>query len=403
MPPAAGFHLGHQRRRSSPLSVTSSRDAEGAAADRGRGLRAPLRIDVGDADARAFARHSARRWPGRCRAAPPVIEGDLALQSCTQPRCAFPSASKRWRRPASGVIQTVSPGPCRNSPGARTVSVPSAPASTCRKVSEPRCSATHDRALPVARRRSTAPRCSGRMPMVCAPCSPRRVALDEVHLRRADEAGDEQVVRLVVELERRCRPARCCRRSARRSVGHGHRLDLVVGDVDHGGRRAAGAVRVISSRICTRSAASRLDSGSSNRKALGSRTMARPMATRWRWPPESCARLAVEIVGEVERSRAAFATFWSISSFGWPGHLQAEGDVVAHGHMRIERVGLEHHGEAALGRRHVGHVDAVDHDLAARWCPRARRSGAAAWTCRSPRGRRRRRTRRRRWRGRRRE
>jgi len=40
-------------------------------------------------------------------------------------------------------------------------------------------------------------------------------------------------------------------------------------------------------RIATRSLASRLDSGSSNRKTLGSRTMARPIATRWRWPPES--------------------------------------------------------------------------------------------------------------------
>ena len=36
-----------------------------------------------------------------------------------------------------------------------------------------------------------------------------------------------------------------------------------------------------------RSAASRLDRGSSNRNTLGARTMARPMATRWRWPPES--------------------------------------------------------------------------------------------------------------------
>ena len=35
-------------------------------------------------------------------------------------------------------------------------------------------------------------------------------------------------------------------------------------------------------------AASRFDNGSSNRNAEGLRTMARPMATRWRWPPESC-------------------------------------------------------------------------------------------------------------------
>ena len=43
----------------------------------------------------------------------------------------------------------------------------------------------------------------------------------------------------------------------------------------------------ISARICTRSFASRLESGSSIRNTLGSRTIARPIATRWRWPPDS--------------------------------------------------------------------------------------------------------------------
>jgi hypothetical protein len=43
----------------------------------------------------------------------------------------------------------------------------------------------------------------------------------------------------------------------------------------------------VSTCICTRKAASWLESGSWNRSALGSRTIARPMATRWRWPPES--------------------------------------------------------------------------------------------------------------------
>ena len=33
--------------------------------------------------------------------------------------------------------------------------------------------------------------------------------------------------------------------------------------------------------------------------------------------------------------------------------------------MRVERIGLEHHGELALGRRLVGDVAAVDDDLAA--------------------------------------
>ena len=40
--------------------------------------------------------------------------------------------------------------------------------------------------------------------------------------------------------------------------------------------------------ICTRSCASRFDSGSSSMNTAGSRTMSRPSATRWRWPPESC-------------------------------------------------------------------------------------------------------------------
>src|SRR5438067_1103437 len=45
-------------------------------------------------------------------------------------------------------------------------------------------------------------------------------------------------------------------------------------------------IRAISERIWTRSFASRFDRGSSMRNARGWRTMARPMATRWRWPPD---------------------------------------------------------------------------------------------------------------------
>ncbi len=43
----------------------------------------------------------------------------------------------------------------------------------------------------------------------------------------------------------------------------------------------------MSARICTRSLASRLESGSSMRNARGLRTIARPIATRWRCPPDN--------------------------------------------------------------------------------------------------------------------
>ena len=59
---------------------------------------------------------------------------------------------------------------------------------------------------------------------------------------------------------------------------------------------------------------------------------------------------------------AAASTLRLISSRGEAGHLQPKADVSPHAHMRIERIGLEHHRETALGRRHVDHICAVDQD-----------------------------------------
>ena len=44
--------------------------------------------------------------------------------------------------------------------------------------------------------------------------------------------------------------------------------------------------------------------------------------------------------------------------------LQPEGHVLEHRHVRVERVGLEHHGDAALGRRQSVDALAADADLA---------------------------------------
>jgi hypothetical protein len=68
-------------------------------------------------------------------------------------------------------------------------------------------------------------------------------------------------------------------------------------------------------RICTRSLASRLDSGSSIRNACGLRTIALPIATRWRWPPERLAGLRSSS-GVSSSISAAWLTFWPISSRG---------------------------------------------------------------------------------------
>ena len=49
---------------------------------------------------------------------------------------------------------------------------------------------------------------------------------------------------------------------------------------------------------------------------------------------------------------------------GLAGDLKSEADVGRDVHMRIEGVGLEHHGNAALGRLGAGDVLAVDPHLA---------------------------------------
>ena len=74
-------------------------------------------------------------------------------------------------------------------------------------------------------------------------------------------------------------------------------------------------MRATSARICTRSFASRFDSGSSIRNAFGLRTIARPMATRWRWPPDRFAGLRSRWFWR-SRISAASLTLPSISDCG---------------------------------------------------------------------------------------
>ena len=106
----------------------------------------------------------------------------------------------------------------------------------------------------------------------------------------------------------------------------------------------------ISARIWTRSLASRFDSGSSKRNAFGSRTMARPSATRCRWPPESCLGFAVEQVLGFRAASSRLADAAAISAFGTSACLRPKRQVLVDGHVRIEGVVLEDHGDVAVAR-----------------------------------------------------
>ncbi len=46
------------------------------------------------------------------------------------------------------------------------------------------------------------------------------------------------------------------------------------------------------------------------------------------------------------------------------GQFQTERHVVGHGEMRVQRVGLEYHADAAFGRRYLVHAAVTDHQIA---------------------------------------
>ena len=133
-------------------------------------------------------------------------------------------------------------------------------------------------------------------------------------------------------------------------------------------------MRAISARVWTRSLASRLESGSSMRKTFGSRTIARPRATRCRWPPESAFGLRSRYLVEAQDAGGLAHPRIDLGLRHLP-QLQPEGQVVVDAHVRVEGVALEDHRDVAILGGHV-----VDDLVADRELPVADRlkSGDAA-------------------------
>ncbi len=207
----------------------------------------------------------------------------------------------------------------------------------------------------------------------------------EVHRGRADERGDEQVARAAEEDLGDVALLDDAVAQDGHAVAQGHRLDLVVGDVD--GRRAQPLVQArelgahrgaqlgveVRQRLVEQERPRLAHQRAADRDALALAARELRRAAAHQGLQAEHRRQLVHAPRHLLARRAALA--------------QAEGEVLAHAHVRIQRVVLEDHRDVAVRRGDRGHVAVPDHDAPGARPSRARRSAAAASTCHSPTGR----------------
>ena len=165
-----------------------------------------------------------------------------------------------------------------------------------------------------------------------------------------------------VELHGRTHLFHFARREHNDAVGQGHGLHLVVRDVDHGGLQllvqlgefiahlhAQRRVQV-GKRLIEQEHRGLAHDGAADGHALA-------LATR------EIFRLAVQQVFDVQDARGVAHRRLDFG-LGHLGQLQPEGHVVEQVHVRVERVALEHHGDAPLGRCGLVHALTADEEVA---------------------------------------
>src|SRR6266702_1552197 len=184
-------------------------------------------------------------------------------------------------------------------------------------------------------------------------------ALEEVHCRRTDEAGNELVGRRVIEFERRTHLLDDAVMHDNDLVGHGHRLDLVMGDVDRRGPQPlvqfldfgthcdAQLGIEVGQRLVEQEHLRIADDGAAHRDALALAARQLPGITVEQRRQRQDFRGAPDAAGDFLRLGAA--------------QLEREAHIVGDRHMRVERIVLEYHGNVALFR-----LDIVDDALADR-------------------------------------
>ena len=189
--------------------------------------------------------------------------------------------------------------------------------------------------------------------------SARGMAVEQVDRRRADEARDEQRCRPLVEILGRALLLDPARVHDDDAVGHRRRLDLIVGHEDRrhaelaldapdlGAHRQPERRVEIGQRLVEQQQMRPLDQRAGERHAL----LLAARELRW-----AAGRASASMRTSAAISRGARLRLGAFDLL----EAQREHDVLEHGHVRIERVGLEDDADVAVARLDVVDARAVE-------------------------------------------
>ncbi len=143
-------------------------------------------------------------------------------------------------------------------------------------------------------------------------------------------------------------------------VGQGHGLDLIMGHVDHRGLQFLVQARKLQAHLNTQRG---IEVGQRliEEKHLGVAHDGAADGDALALAAGQLPRLAFEQRLQLQGARGRFDLAGNLLFVG-TGQVQGEGHVLAHRHVRVERIGLEHHGQVALGRADIGDVAPVQFD-----------------------------------------
>src|SRR5262245_5283841 len=181
--------------------------------------------------------------------------------------------------------------------------------------------------------------------------------IDEVHGRRADETGNEAIVRLPKQAERAANLLHQPVLHDDDPIPERHGFDLIVGDEQRGGRHALAQFLQLQAHL-----------GSQLGVKVGKGFIEQE---HFRVSHDAATEGDALLLAAGELARATIEQRFNGEDFGRPAHggidlglldaaiAQAERQIVVHAHVLIKRVVLEHHGDVAILR-----LQAVDDAIA---------------------------------------